>query len=184
MWYHGAAAFTGDRAPVMRRVRVRPLGTRHAGTGRDALGKGEKAGMDYPGAYEAFIRLFNKRRFWDSHEVLEGPWRRNRSNFYKGMIIYASAFVHVQRGNPAGVQKQMRKVLNYLPPYRPGYMGLAVDDILSYAEWCRERAVGRDDLKGKPEALAALIPFPRLVLEARHRRGDEPELHEPEGSPA
>src|SRR5690606_23561314 len=80
----------------------------------------------FPAPYETFISLFNAQRFWDAHEVLEGPWRRSCSRFYKGLIIYASAFVHLQRGNPVGIGKQMRKVLHYLPPFEPCYMGLDV----------------------------------------------------------
>lgn len=131
----------------------------------------------YPPGYLRFIRLFNEERFWDAHEVLEGPWRENRSPFYKGIIIYASAFVHVQRGNPAGVRKQMAKVLRYLPPYQPSYMGLNVAAMLAYARTCQERVTGREpSFVGKPTLLQRLIPFPKLELAAGHRRGDEPEL--------
>lgn len=130
----------------------------------------------YPRPFLHFIRLFNDELFWEAHEALEGPWRRCRSPFYKGIIIYASAFVHVQRGNPAGVWKQMGKVLNYLPPYRPGYMGLDVETILADARRCRERVQGRDNLRGDDKALRALVPFPRLELHPECLRGDEPEL--------
>lgn len=137
---------------------------------------GQGAWRIYPQPYLEFIRLFNEERFWDAHEVLEGPWRRNRSPFYRGIIIYASAFVHVQRGNPVGVWKQMGKVLNCLPPYGPGYMGLDVEAILACARLCRDRVSGRDDLRGDVDGLRAVIPFPQLALDPQHLRGDEPEL--------
>ena len=31
----------------------------------------------FPSALEAFVELFNQEAFWESHEVLEGPWREN-----------------------------------------------------------------------------------------------------------
>jgi len=137
----------------------------------------------FPAPYETFISLFNAQRFWDAHEVLEGPWRRNRSRFYKGLIIYASAFVHLQRGNPVGIGKQMRKVLHYLPPFEPCYMGLDVSAITAHAETCCRAVAGREGLRGDVEALMQLIPIPRLSLEVGYVRGDEPELQsEKEGT--
>lgn len=130
----------------------------------------------FPAPWIEFLHLFNGERFWEAHEVLEGPWRENRSPFYKGMIIYASAFVHVQRGNPAGVAKQMAKVEKYLPPYRPFYLGLDVQQVLRYAGICRQRVKGREEaLRGQEAALRRLIPFPKLDLDVRRCRGDEPE---------
>lgn len=131
----------------------------------------------YPRAYLDFLELFNQQRFWDAHEVLEGPWRRHRSTFYKGLIIYASAFVHVQRGNPRGVAKQMAKVLHYLPPYRPSYLGLDVDAILEDAQQCRQRVLAEEEtLRAEPRRLRERIAFPRLRLDPARCRGDEPEL--------
>src|SRR5690606_27554421 len=62
---------------------------------------------------------------------LEESWRALRSDFYQGLIIYASAFVHAQRGNPTGVRKQLAKVQRRLPPYRPHYLGIDVDEVLA-----------------------------------------------------
>lgn len=118
-----------------------------------------------------FLELFNRARFWESHEVLEGAWRQNRSPFYQGVIIYASAFVHVQRGNPAGVIKQMAKVCRRLEPYRPHHLGLDVVEILRQArrwtDWAR--AAGSGPRNPTP-------PFPLLSVDPALIRGDEPEL--------
>jgi predicted metal-dependent hydrolase len=111
------------------------------------------------------VARFNAREFWESHEVLEGPWRMGRSEFYHGLILYASAFVHVQRGNRKGVQGQLAKAARRLSPYRPAYLGLDVDAILADAERCVQLAAS-----GAPVPLPALHPDPALV------RGNEPEL--------
>lgn len=145
--------------------------------GADTCGRAGSGGRTFPRAYLQFLELFNQQRFWEAHEVLEGPWRVNRSPFYKGLIIYASAFVHVQRGNPIGVANQMAKVLHYLPPYRPHYLGLDVDAILEDARQCRQQVLAEEAaLLTDPQRVRECIAFPRLRLEPGHCRGDEPEL--------
>ncbi|BAS27332.1 DUF309 domain-containing protein [Limnochorda pilosa] len=122
-----------------------------------------------------FLELFNQELFWESHEVLEGAWRRNRSPFYQGLIIYASAFVHAQRANPAGVVKQMAKARTRLEPYRPHHLGLDVEEILHQASrWTRlaQQALAGPGLS----PLEPPPPFPRLSPDPGLIRGDEPEL--------
>lgn len=129
-----------------------------------------------------FLECFNGELFWESHEVLEGAWRRNRSPFYRGLIIFASAFVHVQRANPAGVAKQMAKVRANLAPYRPYHLGLDVDDILATAErWTRLAHAAR--AQGGSRAFEHAPPFPRLTLDPARVRGDEAELLPPDPQP-
>lgn len=128
----------------------------------------------FPDEYLHFVRLFNARKYWESHEVLEGPWRANKSPFFKGMIIYASAFVHAQRGNPRGVLKQLRKAERYLESYRPYYMGVDVDRIMAHSKVCLALVSVPEPPQGK--ALEQVIPFDRLTLDVARVRGDEPEL--------
>ncbi|HEV2129814.1 MAG TPA: DUF309 domain-containing protein, partial [Longimicrobiaceae bacterium] len=107
--------------------------------------------------------------FWESHEVLEGPWRANRSDFYKGLILYASAFVHVQRRNSRGVLAQLRKAERHLAPFRPAYLGLDLEAVLEHAARTAE-AVGRNPVEWRALFPPALVPRPERI------RGDEPEL--------
>jgi predicted metal-dependent hydrolase len=116
-------------------------------------------------ALETFVRLFNRGEFWESHEVLEIPWRVAHSEFLQGMILFASAFVHVQRGNVHGIGAQLTKATDRLTPYAPAYLGLDVTAVLTAAAEAR-RSVVRGDL-----------PVPPVLDLARSRvRGDEPEL--------
>lgn len=131
-------------------------------------------GRGFPEAFMEFIRLFNDRKYWDSHEVLEQPWRENRSDFYQGLIIYASAFVHAQRGNPVGIRKQMAKVFGKLDKYRPYYMGIDVDAVLEHAAVCTEFVLANPDLRG--EKLTAAVDYRELHPKPQFVRGDEPEL--------
>lgn len=128
----------------------------------------------FPAAFLEFIRLFNARAYWESHEVLEQPWRVHRSDFYQGLIIFASAFVHAQRGNPVGIRKQMAKVLKKLKPYQPYYMGIDVQMVLRHAATCTEFVLANPQLRG--EALTAAVSYPELHPDPRLVRGDEPEL--------
>ncbi len=115
-----------------------------------------------------FLALFRHGRFWDSHEALEGAWRRNGSPFYKGLILYASAFVHADRDNAHGVQAQLRKAVEHLSPFAPAYLGFDVDAILGHARQC---LASMD--KGEK---GSRLPVPALEWEEARVRGDEPEL--------
>ena len=130
--------------------------------------------QDLPQALHRFLELFNAREYWDSHEVLEGPWREEGSDFYQGLILYASAFVHAQRCNPRGVGAQLEKTERKLAAYRPCYLGVDVDAVLAHAAHCRELVERRRD--EDPGSLLEVADVPRLELDTRFVRGDEPEL--------
>ncbi|MEX2571956.1 MAG: DUF309 domain-containing protein [Gemmatimonadota bacterium] len=129
----------------------------------------------FPPALVRFVERFNREEFWESHEVLEDAWRASRSDFYHGLILYASAFVHVQRANAHGVVAQLQKTQRTLSPYAPEYLGIDLADILERSRGIRERLEGRD---GAEEGWEADVSFPRLRLDPERIRGSEPELDE------
>ena len=129
---------------------------------------------DLPGSYVRFVELFNDAQFWESHEVLETPWRENPSPFYKGLIIYASAFVHAQRAKSCGIVKQLVKAEHYLEAYAPHYMGLDVTRLLGHLRHCL--AVARALGAHPSPAAGPLVPFDRLSLRPEWIRGNESEL--------
>ena len=51
-------------------------------------------GARLPRPLRRFLELYEASRFWDSHEALEEAWRRSGSDFYLGLILYASPWVH------------------------------------------------------------------------------------------
>jgi len=126
-----------------------------------------------PRALHRFLELFNAREYWESHEVLEGPWRENGSDFYQGLILYASAFVHAQRGNAHGVGAQLEKAERRLTAFRPNYLGIDVDAVLVHSG--RWRAFVERHPEDDPRSLLSRDP-PRLVLDVQLVRGDEAEL--------
>lgn len=127
----------------------------------------------FPKGFKEFVRLFNDGQYWESHEVLEADWRKGKSPFYKGMIIYASAFVHAQRGNPIGVAKQMAKARRYLEPYRPYYLGMDVARLIEHVGRCEAFVDGPTPPRGKE--LAESFPYDTLELRREWIRGDEVE---------
>jgi predicted metal-dependent hydrolase len=127
----------------------------------------------FPVPLERFVRLFNAGHYWDSHEELEGAWREGHSDFYQGLILYASAFVHVQRGNAHGVRAQLGKAEVRLEGYRPAYLGVDVELLLDAAGG----ALAALDGGRRPAA-------PVLVLEWSRVRGTEPELEHRAAGPA
>lgn len=56
-----------------------------------------------------YVELFNKERFWEAHEVLEGVWRLNRDKGLQGLIILAAAFVKLQENNPRAFTELMMR---------------------------------------------------------------------------
>lgn len=61
------------------------------------------------------ISLFNRRYYWETHEVLEDIWREEtgeRRLFYQALIQAAAALYHVLNDNPKGVLKLVPESLN------------------------------------------------------------------------
>ena len=100
--------------------------------------------QDLPPALHRFLELFNAREYWESHEVLEGPWHEGGSDFYQGLILYASAFVHAQRGNAGGIGMQLEKTERKLAGYRPCHLGVDVDSVLAHGDEPDFRQGGRE----------------------------------------
>ena len=125
-------------------------------------------------AYAAFLELFNRGEFWESHEALEQPWRRSGSEFYHALILYASAFVHVRRGNRHGIVAQLGKAQPLLELRTPAYLGLDVSAMLEHTAVCRH--IVAENRKAPENAWPVLIPRPRLVFDPGRVRGDETEL--------
>lgn len=122
------------------------------------------------------MELVHRGEFWESHEVLEEPWREGRSGFYHGLILMASAWVHVQRGNARGIRAQTRKAEAALEPFRPHYLGLDVAGLLEDTRSLRGAAERELAGGGRVQAGGPDLPFPRLPLSPARIRGDEPEL--------
>lgn len=155
-----------------------PEADRHGARG--APQGGPEGPPGWPGPLVRFVELFNARCYWHAHEALEEVWRAARSDFYHGLILFASAFVHALRGNPRGVIRQLDKVPRYLARYPDAYLGLSVREILEHARQVRDEVARAGMPEGDP--LRAVIPWPVLRLDPARCSGTEPELG-PGGEP-
>jgi uncharacterized protein len=79
--------------------------------------------------FEEGIELFNAGRFFECHEAWEEVWKRadgDARRFYQGLIQFAVAILHVQRGNREGAMSVHRKACRNLARLPDDYLGVAL----------------------------------------------------------
>ena len=114
---------------------------------------------DTPAEYLEFILLFNGRKFFEAHEILERRWRQEQGelrDYYQRLIQIAAAFVHLQKGTPEGGKELLKSAAKYLGKYRPAFMGLDLEKLFVESRACLFE--GRE--------------FPRLSLRPQQRDRD------------
>jgi predicted metal-dependent hydrolase len=118
--------------------------------------------MTYPAGYYRYFELFNAEEFWEAHEALEDVWRETDNDlFLRGLIVFAAAFVHVQRNNPSGCRKVLDKCILWLEPYGPRHWDLDVERVVAHARHCRAQL----DLVPAGGHLRDWLPFIQLNLD-------------------
>ncbi len=93
----------------------------------------------YEPEYLAGIEHFNRRDFFEAHEVWEDIWARTTGRdqlFYKGLIHAAVALHHFGNGNLRGARKVFGSCVQYLQPYSPRHRGLDLDAFLGQMHEC------------------------------------------------
>jgi hypothetical protein len=73
--------------------------------------------------------LFNRERYWESHEVLEALWRRlsgPEKSFVQGLILVCAAFVHSQKGEMEVALGVLRRAERQLSWREPSYHSIDV----------------------------------------------------------
>jgi len=105
------------------------------------------------------LELFNKRDFFECHEVIEELWLETKpdsySNLYKGVIQAASALHQWKRGYRGGAHRLFLASVKYLEPYEPATLGLDVAKLVKDMKVCFE---GLDRSKDKPAPPHAAMP--------------------------
>lgn len=110
-------------------------------------------GRDLDPHYLGYFACFNQARFYEAHDVLEELWLEDRrgpdGDFYKALIQFAGAFVHLQKDCPRYPRLRPAAALfalarGYLAPYGPAHRGLDVDRVRALAEeWMGRLEAGR-----------------------------------------
>jgi predicted metal-dependent hydrolase len=103
--------------------------------------------------YLGYFQCFNEGLFYEAHDVLEELWLTDTKgpsgNFYKALIQFAGAFVHMQKDCPRHPRLRPAAALlnlarGYLQPYQPTHRHLDVSRIIALAdEWLRELEDGQ-----------------------------------------
>ena len=91
-------------------------------------------GRELDAHYLGYFECFNRRLYFEAHDVLEELWLAQRSgpnySFYKGLIQLAGAFVHLQKEPPPPrrlpVQTRRRQSAKNI---RDSYEQLSVDQV-------------------------------------------------------
>ena len=80
------------------------------------------------------LELIREGAYFEAHEELEDEWRAASSaerDFLQGLVHVAVAWLHAERGNRNGCERQLAKAERRLAAYRPGHRGVDVDVVLS-----------------------------------------------------
>ncbi len=120
--------------------------------------------MQYPKNYLEYFKLFNEKKFFEAHEVLEDEWHKEKrkNDYYKGLIQLAAAFVHIQKKQFRGARELFRKSHNYLSPYLPYHQGMNLERLLAQIEVI-------DQLLAEDRIDWEKIKVPVLRIEKMHR---------------
>ena len=95
-------------------------------------------GQELDAHYLGYFECFNQQLFYEAHDVLEELWlparKGPRDLFYKGLIQFAGAFVHLQKNRlrPAGALFTLAR--NNLSQYPSPYDRLDIFRILLIIE--------------------------------------------------
>jgi predicted metal-dependent hydrolase len=121
---------------------------------------------DHDPRYLSYFDLFNRRRFFEAHEVLEALWLPQRQgpngSFYKGLIQLAGAFVHWQKNRPGPAAALFELARSNLQKYPATHERLNVKAVLVMTdEWLRQLKAADPRI-----SLPAPASAPQLRLEA------------------
>src|SRR4051812_1890102 len=88
--------------------------------------------------YLGYFACFNQQLFYESHDVLEELWLRQRrgpnDGFYKGLIQFSGAFVHLQKSRLRPAAALFKLSRSYLSKYPPIHEQLEVSAVLRMIE--------------------------------------------------
>lgn len=123
-------------------------------------------------ALELAVGQFNRGRFFDCHETLEGVWMRVRGpsrDFIQALIQVSVGFHHLERGNLVGALRTFAKARDRFAAYPARYLGFDVAGERARLEALREALeAGASEHRGR----APTWRFDNSPLAAHARSGD------------
>jgi uncharacterized protein len=82
---------------------------------------------------ERGLELIRTGEYFDAHEELEDEWREapeGERDFLQGLVHVAVAWLHAERSNRPGCERQLEKAARRLGPYAPAHRGIDVTVVL------------------------------------------------------
>ncbi|MEC9332091.1 MAG: DUF309 domain-containing protein [Verrucomicrobiota bacterium] len=123
-----------------------------------ALMEGIEAGEHDPHLV-GYLRCFNSQKFYEAHDVLEALWLKDRTgpdgDFFKGMIQFAGAFVHLQKSRNRSAKVLFLRCTTYLSKYPSKFYALDVAGIIKLAKY---NALFLEECEVEGEMLLKNIP--------------------------
>jgi hypothetical protein len=121
----------------------------------------------WPAHYLGYFRCFNEGLFYEAHDVLEELWLQDRkaveAGYYKGLIQFAGAFVHLKKGRRGPATNLFILAEESLFPYPAYYLGCDLASIRGYiAEYRSRLRDNPDSLIPWIDALAPKLKLPEL----------------------
>jgi uncharacterized protein len=104
---------------------------------------------------ERGLELIRGGVYFEAHEELEDEWRvapGAERDFLQGLVHVAVAWLHAERGNSNGCERQLEKAARRLDAYRPAHRGVDVALVLDDVAAARARV----------EAGSLELPRPRV----------------------
>ncbi|MES2309937.1 MAG: DUF309 domain-containing protein [Verrucomicrobiota bacterium] len=99
----------------------------------DRIEKHQSSEAPWPAHYLGYFECFNEQSYYEAHDVLEELWLTDRSrkeaNFYKGLIQFAGAFVHLQKNRLEPAFRLFLLAENNFSPYESPYEGISLNDL-------------------------------------------------------
>jgi predicted metal-dependent hydrolase len=97
---------------------------------------------------ERGLTLIRAGEYFEAHEELEDEWRDApdaERDFLQGLVHVAVAWLHAERRNRPGCERQLDKAARRLESYVPAHRGVDVEHVLVQVATARAR-VADDDL--------------------------------------
>ena len=94
---------------------------------------------------ERGLELIRAGAYFEAHDELEDEWRDApdaERDFLQGLVHVAVAWLHAERGNPPGCERQLQKAARRLGLYAPEHRGVDVATVLTDVEHAREIVSG------------------------------------------
>ena len=101
--------------------------------------------------YLGYFECFNRQLFYEAHDVLEELWLPERKGprdlFYKGLIQFAGAFVHLQKNRLRPAESLFKLARHNLSQYPSPYDCLDLSQVLQLIEqWMNALAAGHYEI--------------------------------------